>query len=214
MKSQKPTAQTSPRERRCFSLPMWAPVHLRRAEQWVLQLSWALCVQGTRCEPHSPHTSCQDAAEDRREEEKPLAAATAGDMGHGDWDSPAADHLASARLGVEGLKVTKNMTVFPLRIVTFAFWQRVGPGPAMGHGLWGATRPPPGSGHGRSACSSTGTTSAEGPSSPRAGSSQLPTVSTSKSLNRLAQGVPLTVLVTGLGQGGHCRVELKHSAFS
>ena len=108
------------------------------------------------------------------------------------------DLPASARLGVKRLKVTKNMPVFPPWTVTFAFWQRVGRGPATGRGSWGATRPPPSSGPGRSACSSTGTTSAEGLSSPRAGSSQLPTASTSKSLNRLAQGVPLTPLAAGL----------------
>jgi len=71
----------------------------------------------------------------------------------------------------------------------------------MGHGLWGAMRPPPGSGPGRSACSSTGTTSAEGPSSPHDGSSRPPTASMSKSQNRLARGVPPTLLAVGLCVG-------------
>lgn len=111
------------------------------------------------------------------------------------------DHLTSARLGAEGLKVTKTMTAFPSWTITFAFWQHVVPGPATGHGSWGAMRPPPGSGPGRSACSSMGTTSAEGPSSPHAGSSQPPTVSTSKSLNRLVQGVPVMPLAEICGWG-------------
>ena len=111
------------------------------------------------------------------------------------------DLPASASLGAEGLKVTKHMNLFPPWTVTFAFWQRVGHGPAMGHGLWGAMHPPPGNGPGRSACSFTDTTSAEGPSSPHAGSSQLPTASTSKSLNHLARGVPLALLAAGLYGG-------------
>lgn len=83
--------------------------------------------------------------------------------------------------------MTKTIPMFPLRTVTFAFWQHVGCGPAMGHGLWEAMHPCPSSGLGRSACSSMGTTSAEGLSSPHVGSSQLHTVSTSKSLNCLTQ---------------------------
>ena len=108
---------------------------------------------------------------------------------------------------VEGLKVTKRTPVFPLRTVTFAFWQHVGCGLAMGRGLWGATRPSPSSGPGRSACSSMGNTSVEGLSSPHAGSSRLPTASTSKSLNRLARGAPLTLLAAG-----HCVGPLQRRA--
>lgn len=118
------------------------------------------------------------------------------------WGESCCGHLTdSARLGVEGLKVSKTMSVFPPRTVTFAFWQCVGHGPATGRGLWGATRPPPGSGPGRSACSSRDITSAEGLSSPHAGSSQPPTASMSKFLNHLVQCVSLTTLAAGLDVG-------------
>lgn len=123
------------------------------------------------------------------------------------------DLPASARLGVEGVKVTKNMPAFPPRTITFAFWQRAGRGPATGHGSWGAMHPPPSSGPGRSACSSTGTTSAEGLSSPHAGSSRPPTASTSKSLNPLARGVHWPLLHQ-VCVWGHYRGGLKHRAFS
>lgn len=93
------------------------------------------------------------------------------------------------------------MSVFPPRTVTFAFWQCVGHGPATGRGLWGAMHPPPGSGPGRSACSSRDITSAEGLSSPHAGSSQPPTASMSKFLNHLVQCVSLTTLAAGLDVG-------------
>lgn len=83
--------------------------------------------------------------------------------------------------------VTETVPMFPPWTVNFAFWQHAGCGPATGRGLWEAMHPCPSSGLGRSACSSMGTTSAEGLSSPHAGSSQLHTVSTSKSLTCLTQ---------------------------